>query len=72
MINIKILSRTRSDSPPIGPQQQRNKIVVKIRLKAASQTEAASRVLTGKALHRPTTKCPKEIPSEEEKRQRHD
>lgn len=56
MINIKILSRTESDNPPNGPQQQRNNTVVKVHLKAASQTEAAHCVLAGKALQRPTTK----------------
>lgn len=52
MINTKFLSRTGSDSPSTGPQHQHNNAVVTNHLKAASQTEAASRVLTGKALHR--------------------
>lgn len=56
MINIKLLPCTGSDSRPTGPQQQRNNTVVKNHLKTASQTEAASRVLTGKALHRRPSK----------------
>lgn len=56
MINIKLLPCTRSDSRPAGPQQQRNNTVVKNHLEAASQIEAASRVLTGKVLHRRSSK----------------
>lgn len=56
MINIKLLSRTGSDRPSTGPQHQHDNTVVANHLKAASQTEAASRVLTGKALHKPASK----------------
>lgn len=56
VINTKLLSRTGRDSPSTGPQHQHNNAVVTNHPKAASQTEAASRVLTGKALHKPSSK----------------